>query len=77
MGLPLWAREVIDGRAEFLHLPTVNLDWNQRFLEHLRSSHSEAHHVVIADQAGFHFKAGAERLPEGSILWRLTHASPS
>ena len=32
------ALEVVEGRTEFLHLPTVNLDCNQIFLEHLRSS---------------------------------------
>jgi len=29
------AMEVVEGRAEFPHLPTVNLDCNALFLEHL------------------------------------------
>jgi hypothetical protein len=59
------ALKVIEGRAEFLHLPTVNWDCNQVLLEHLRSSDPDAHHVVIADQAGFHLREGDELLPEG------------
>lgn len=67
------ALEVVEGRAEFLHLPTVNRDCNQLFLEHLRSSDPQAHHVVIADQAGFHLREGDPRLPEGSILCPFNH----
>jgi len=62
---PYRALEVVEGRTEFLHLPTVNLDCNQLFLEYLRSSHPQAHHVVIADQADFHLSEGDARLPEG------------
>ena len=50
--------EVVECRAEFLHLPTVNLDCNALFLEHLCSSDPGAEHVVIADQAGFHLRPG-------------------
>ena len=58
------ALEVVEGRAEFLHLPTVTLDCNHLFLEHLKNSDPEAHHVVIADQAGFHLRPGDPRLPK-------------
>ncbi len=54
--------EVVEGRAEFLHLPTVNLDCNQLFFEHIRSSDLEAHHVVIADQAGLHLREGDDHV---------------
>jgi transposase len=70
------ALEVVEGRAEFLHLPTVNLDCNQIFLEHLRSSDPQAHHVVIADQAGFHLREGDPRLPEGVHIVPLPPYSP-
>jgi transposase len=70
------ALEVVEGRAEFLHLPTVNLDCNRLFLEPLRSSDPEAHHVVIADQAGFHFGEGDKRLPEGVPIVSLPPYSP-
>jgi transposase len=70
------ALEVVEGRAEFLHLPMVNLDCNQLFLEHLRSSDPEAHHVVIADQAGFHLREGGERLPESVHIVPLPPCSP-
>jgi len=70
------ALEVVEGHAEFLHLPTVNLDCNQRCLEHLRSSDPQAHHVVIAHQAGFHLREGDERLPEGVHIVSLPPYSP-
>ena len=70
------ALEVVEGRAEFLHLPTVNPDCNQLFLEHLRSSDPQAHHVVIADQAGFHLREGDARLPEGVHIVPLPPYSP-
>jgi transposase len=52
------------------------LDCNQLFLEHLRSSDPDAHHVVIADQAGFHLREGDERLPEGVHIVPLPPYSP-
>jgi transposase len=70
------ALEVVEGRAEFLHLPTGNLDCNRLFLEPLRSSDPEAHHVVIADQAGFPFGEGDKRLPEGVPIVSLPPYSP-
>lgn len=70
------ALEVVEGRAEFLHLPTVNLDCNALFLEHLRSSDPQAEHVVIADQAGFHLRPGDPRLPEGVHVVLLPPYSP-
>jgi len=70
------ALEVVDGKAEFLHLPTVNLDCNKLFLEHLKNSDPEAQHIVIADQAGFHLKPGDKRLPEGIHILSLPPYSP-
>ena len=70
------AMEVVEGRAEFLHLPTVDLDCNALFLEHLRSSDPGAEHVVIADQAGFHLRPGDSRLPEGVHVISLPPYSP-
>ena len=54
----------------------MNLDCNQLFLEHLRSSDPEAHHVVIAAQAGFHLRKGYERLSEGVHIVPLPPYSP-
>ena len=70
------ALEVVKGEAEFLHLPTVNLACNKLFLEHLKNSDPEAQHVVIADQAGFHLKAGDKRLPQGVHILSLPPYSP-
>jgi transposase len=70
------ALDVVEGRAEFLHLPTVNLECHALFLEHLRASDPQAQHVVIADQAGFHLRAGDSRLPEGVHILPLPPYSP-
>lgn len=70
------ALEVIEGHAEFLHLPTVNLDCNHLFLEHLLCSDLQAEHVVIADQAGFHLRPGDPRLPKGVHILSLPPYSP-
>jgi len=70
------ALEVVEGRAEFLHLPTVNLDCNRLFLEHLAASDPDAEHVVIADQAGFHLRPGDERLPGRIHIVPLPPYSP-
>ncbi len=70
------ALEVVEGRAEFLHLPTVDLECNILFLEHLRLSDPGAEHVVIADQAGFHLRPGDPRLPQGVHVISLPAYSP-
>lgn len=70
------ALDVVEGRAEFLHLPTVDLECNRLFLDHLRASDPEALHVVIADQAGFHLRPGDTRLPEGVFILPLPPYSP-
>ena len=72
----LVAAKAVEGHAEFLHLPAVNLNCNQLFLEHLRSSDSQAHHVVIAHQAGFHLREGDARLPGGVHIVSLPPYSP-
>jgi transposase len=70
------ALEVVEGHAEFLHLPTVDLDCNRLLLEHLRASDPGAQHVVIADQAGFHLRPGDPRLPKGVHVVSLPAYSP-
>jgi transposase len=70
------ALEVVEGQAEFLHLPTVNLDCNRLFLEHLQASDPQAEHIVIADQAGFHLRPGDARLPEHIHIVSLPPYSP-
>jgi hypothetical protein len=56
---------VVEGRDEFLDLPTADLDCQALFLEHLFSSDPGAEHVAIADQAGFHLRTGDPRLSQG------------
>jgi transposase len=70
------ALDVVGGEAEFLHLPTVDLECNALFLEHLRQSDPGAEHVVIADQAGFHLRPQDPRLPAGVHILQLPPYSP-
>ena len=70
------ALEVVEGQAEFLHLPTVDLDCNHLFLQHLQASDPQAEHIVIADQAGFHLRPGDARLPEHVHIVSLPPYSP-
>ncbi len=70
------ALEVVEGHAEFLHLPTVDLDCNQLFLEHLAASDPQAEHIVIADQAGFHLHPADARLPQRVHIVSLPPYSP-
>ena len=70
------ALEVVAGQAEFLHLPTVDLECNRLFLEHLQASDPQAEHIVIADQAGFHLRPGDARLPTHVHIVSLPPYSP-
>jgi len=68
--------EAVEECVEFLHLPTVNLDCNQLFLEQLRSSDPQAHLVVIVDQVGFRLREGDALLTEGVHIVPLPPYSP-
>jgi transposase len=70
------ALEVVAGQAEFLHLPTVDLECNRLFLEHLQASDPQAEHIGIADQAGFHLRPGDARLPAHVHIVPLPPYSP-
>jgi hypothetical protein len=68
----------IEGRDEGLcvFLPCVSLEASACFLQQLVATDPAALHVVIADQAGFHLKAGDPRLPENVRLLPLPPYSP-
>jgi hypothetical protein len=68
----------IEGKDEGLcvFLPCVNLAANACFLEQLAASDKDALHVVIADRAGFHLKAGDARLPQNVRVLPLPPYSP-
>lgn len=70
------ALEVVEGGSEFQMLPTVGLPLTHGFLTQIVSSDPEAFHVVIGDQAGFHFRPGDERLPERVRIIPLPAYSP-
>jgi transposase len=70
------ALEVVSGAAEFQLLPTVGLELTQGFLEQIAASDSHAQHVIIWDQAGFHFRPGDPRLPERVHVLPLPAYSP-
>ena len=52
------------GEALFAQVPGVSLEWDRSYLEDLAASDSEAIHVLVRDQAGFHLRDGDPRLPE-------------
>lgn len=70
------ALDVVDGHSEFQLLPTVGLSLTNGFLKQIVASDPEAFHVVIGDQAGFHFRPGDERLPEQVRIIPLPAYSP-
>lgn len=70
------ALEVVSGASEFRLLPTVGLELTRGFLEQIAQSDPDAHHVIIWDQAGFHFRPGDGRLPERVHVLPLPAYSP-
>ena len=65
-----------DNAAEFLCLPSVNLEMSQLFLAHLSVQDPSAEHVIIWDQAGFHPRPGNPNLPPNIHLLPLPPYSP-
>jgi transposase len=55
----------VDGRhaVELLFTPSINQDIHAVFLQQIVQSDPAALHVVIMDQAGFHFRPQDPRLP--------------
>jgi len=70
------AADVVRGDAEFLYTPDVCLEWSQLFLEQLVATDSEAIHIVIGDQAGYHPQPEAPERPEAIRLLPLPPYSP-
>lgn len=68
----------VDGEnaAEFLCLPEVSLAMSRLFLERLAARDTEAEHVVIWDQAGFHLKPEQHAVPDHIHLIALPPYSP-
>ncbi len=68
----------VDGEnaCELLFTPEINQDWHQKFLEQIGQSDPGSLHVVIADQAGFHFKPEDARVPANIKLLPLPPYSP-
>jgi transposase len=68
----------VDGKnaCELLFTPEINQDWHQKFLEQIGQSDPDSLHVVIADQAGFHFPPADPRLPANLKLLPLPPYSP-
>ena len=56
--------DIVGGQAHFCQIPSVNQLWDRVYLEDLAATETEAIHVVIRDQAGFHLRDGDPRLPE-------------
>ena len=70
------ALDVVDGNAQFCFLPSVNLELTHVFLRQIADCDPDAEHVVIWDQAGFHYTPGDPRIPERVHLLPLPAYSP-
>lgn len=70
------ALDVVDGGAEFCYFPSVNLDLVSIFLNQIADSDPDAEHVVIWDNAGFHYRPEDPRIPERIHLLPLPAYSP-
>lgn len=70
------ALDVIGGQAHFCQIPSVHQGWDRIYLENLAATDTEAIHVVIRDQAGFHLRDGDERLPARVRIIDLPPYSP-
>lgn len=68
--------DIIGGAAHFCQIPNVNQGWDRIYLENLAASDTEAIHVVIRDQAGFHLKDNDDRLPDRIRIIDLPPYSP-
>ena len=68
----------IDGAhdVQLLFTPAINQDIHAIFLQQIAVSDPDALHVVIMDQAGFHLRAGDERLPANVRLLSLPAYCP-
>ncbi len=70
------ALDVVGGETQFCFLPSVSLELTRMFLEQIAASDSDAEHVVIWDQAGFHYSPEDLRLPPGVHVLPLPPYSP-
>jgi len=68
--------DVVSGQAHFCQFPSINLEWDYAYLSDLTQVDSEAIHVVIRDQAGFHLRDGDPRLPPRVRIIDLPPYSP-
>jgi transposase len=68
--------EINTGKALFMYIPTVSLQWSLVFLEQIVATDREAIHVVIWDQAGFHHKPVATDVPSEIRLLPLPPYCP-
>lgn len=70
------AADVVTSEVEFCYLPTVSLGCSLIFLEQLVATDPEAIHMVLWDQAGFHFRPDDPRVPQQVRLVPLPPYSP-
>jgi transposase len=70
------ALDVVGGSAQFCFLPSVSLELTQMFLQQIAASDPEAEHVIIWDQAGFHYAPDDRRVPNRIHLLPLPPYSP-
>ncbi len=70
------ALSLVGGNAHFAYLPGANLEWDASYFSDLAETDTEAIHVIILDQAGFHLRDGDARLPKRVRIIDLRLYSP-
>jgi len=70
------AADIVTGNAEFLHTPTVSLEWTQVFLNQLIATDPEGIHIIIWDRAGYHPTVLTNELAESVRFLPLPAYSP-
>ena len=64
------------GRSVQVFFGGVSRETTAVFCAQVRAVEPEAHHIIIADQAGFHLPPGHPQLPEGIRVLPLPAYSP-
>jgi len=70
------AADIVTGNAEFLHTPTVSLEWTKVFLDQLIATDPEGIHIIIWDRAGYHPTVLTDELAESLRFLPLPAYSP-
>ncbi|MDB6135123.1 MAG: family transposase [Verrucomicrobiales bacterium] len=68
--------DIMGGQAHSAHIPSVSQEWDRACLKDPAAMATNAVHVVIRDQAGFHLRDGNPRLPDRVRILNLPPYTP-